>query len=127
MCIRDSPLVARSDIGGVHLSRPVRDLGVPESIREVIGRRLDRLGDAAVEVLETAAEPIDTLPVVHRADDDQISRFPAEHLALFYAVLPENAQVWPWGVAQVVEKLAGIASLKNDSRLSELRRRLARI
>jgi DNA-binding SARP family transcriptional activator len=33
----------------------LRELGVPESVREVIGRRLDRLGDAAVDVLETAS------------------------------------------------------------------------
>ena len=33
----------------------LRDLGVPESVREVIGRRLDRLGEPAVDVLETAA------------------------------------------------------------------------
>jgi DNA-binding SARP family transcriptional activator/tetratricopeptide (TPR) repeat protein len=43
------------DDDGWRLARPVRDLGVPESVREVIGRRLDRLGDDAVEVLETAA------------------------------------------------------------------------
>ncbi len=40
---------------GWRLARPVRELGVPESVREVIGRRLDRLGENAVEVLETAA------------------------------------------------------------------------
>ncbi len=43
------------DDAGWHLTRPVRELGVPESVREVIGRRLDRLGDDAVDVLETAA------------------------------------------------------------------------
>jgi DNA-binding SARP family transcriptional activator/tetratricopeptide (TPR) repeat protein len=43
------------DGGRWQLARPVRELGVPESVREVIGRRLDRLGDTAVEVLETAA------------------------------------------------------------------------
>jgi DNA-binding SARP family transcriptional activator len=41
--------------GHWELSRPVRELGVPESVREVIGRRLDRLGEGAIEVLETAA------------------------------------------------------------------------
>ena len=41
--------------GRWRLSRPVRELGVPESVREVIGRRLDRLGEASGEVLETAA------------------------------------------------------------------------
>ena len=91
------------------------------------GARMPEVTAAVLPVVETTAEPIDALALVHRAEDDQISRFPAEHLALFYAVLPEDAQVWPWGMAQVVEKLAGIASLKNDPRLSELRRRLARI
>jgi DNA-binding SARP family transcriptional activator len=43
------------DDGGWRLLRSVRDLGVPESVREVIGRRLERLGDDAIEVLETAA------------------------------------------------------------------------
>ena len=43
------------DDAGWHLTRPVRELGVPESVREVIGRRLDRLGEDAVDVLETAA------------------------------------------------------------------------
>ncbi len=43
------------DDAGWQLARPVREIGVPESVREVIGRRLDRLGDDAVDVLETAA------------------------------------------------------------------------
>jgi DNA-binding SARP family transcriptional activator len=43
------------DDRGWRLARPVRELGVPESVREVIGRRLDRLGTDAVDVLETAA------------------------------------------------------------------------
>jgi hypothetical protein len=50
----ESGALAETD-GRWELSRPVRDLGVPESVREVIGRRLDRLGDHAVDVLETAA------------------------------------------------------------------------
>jgi hypothetical protein len=91
------------------------------------GERMPEVTAAVLPVLETTAEPSDALPLVHRAEDGQISRFPAEHLALLYAVLPENAQVWPWGMAQVIERLAGIAPLKNDPRLSELRRRLARI
>src|SRR5436190_2279083 len=50
----ESGALAEAD-GRWQLSRPVRELGVPESVREVIGRRLDRLGDDAVDVLETAA------------------------------------------------------------------------
>jgi predicted ATPase len=50
----ESGALRRAD-GRWELARPVRELGVPESVREVIGRRLDRLGDEAVEVLETAA------------------------------------------------------------------------
>ena len=55
--------------GRWHLARPVRELGVPESLREVIGRRLDRLGDEAIEVLETAAAigPEFELAVLERA------------------------------------------------------------
>jgi len=59
----------RATDGHWHLARPVRELGVPESVREVIGRRLDRLGDEAVEVLETAAVigPEFELEVLERA------------------------------------------------------------
>lgn len=91
------------------------------------GERMPEVTAAVLPVLETTAEPIDGMRLVHRAEDERISRFPVEHLALLYAVLPEDAQLWPWGMPQVVEKLAGVALLKNDPRLSELRRRLARI
>ena len=55
--------------GHWHLTRPVRELGVPESVREVIGRRLDRLGEVAVGVLEIAAAigPEFELAVLERA------------------------------------------------------------
>jgi DNA-binding SARP family transcriptional activator len=48
-------LLESGALGPHGLVRPVRELGVPESVREVIGRRLDRLGSEAVDVLETAA------------------------------------------------------------------------
>jgi len=91
------------------------------------GERMPEITAAALPVIETTAEPIDGLRLVHRADDVGISRFPVEHLALFYALLSEDAQLWPWGMPQLVEKLARVALLKNDPRLTELRRRLARI
>jgi len=91
------------------------------------GARMPEVTAAVLPVLEATAEPIHALLHVLYDEDDQISRFPVAHLTLLYVVLPEDAQVWPWGTAQVVEKLAGIELLKNDPRLSELRRRLARI
>lgn len=47
--------------------------------------------------------------------------------AAIIGMLPDNATLWPWGMSQVIERLAEIPALKNDSRLSDLRRRLARI
>ena|SRR5690606_23754973 len=91
------------------------------------GDRMPEVTAAVPPVLETSAEPIDALPFYRRAKDDQIARFSSEHLAIFHAVLPNDAQLWPWGMSQVIESLAEIDTLKADPRLSELRRRQARI
>ncbi|TCH96586.1 hypothetical protein EJV46_18530 [Roseococcus sp. SYP-B2431] len=90
------------------------------------GDRMPEVTVAVLSILESAAEPIDSVPHLHHIEDDRISMFPAEHLALFYALLPKDAQTWPWGMAQIVAKLAAMPSLTNDRRLSELRRRIAR-
>lgn len=91
------------------------------------GDRMAETTTAVLSVIGTTTEHIDPLPFLRRTEDDQISRFPEEHLALFYAALPENAALWPWGVGQVIEQLIEVPALKGDSRLAELRRRLARI
>ncbi len=41
--------------GEIRLSRPLADLGTPESVREVVGRRLARLRPATRDLLELAA------------------------------------------------------------------------
>lgn len=91
------------------------------------GDRMAETTTAVLSIIGTTTEHIDPLPFLRRTEDDQISRFPEEHLALFYAVLPENAAFWPWGVGQVIEQLIEVPALKGDRRLAELRRRLARI
>jgi len=91
------------------------------------GDRMPETASAVLSVLETTTEQVNALPYVRRTKDDQISKFPEEHLALFFAILPEDSTLWPWGIGQVIERLAEIPALKNDSRLSDLRRRLVRI
>lgn len=41
--------------GGVRIARPPAELGTPESVREVVGQRIARLGEGTVELLEVAA------------------------------------------------------------------------
>lgn len=41
--------------GGVRITRPLTELGTPESVREVVGQRIARLGAGTVELLEAAA------------------------------------------------------------------------
>jgi DNA-binding CsgD family transcriptional regulator len=42
-------------LAGMELARPVGELGTPETVREVVSHRVDRLGPATVGVLELAA------------------------------------------------------------------------
>jgi predicted ATPase/DNA-binding CsgD family transcriptional regulator len=41
--------------GAVRVTRPVAELGTPESVREVAGQRIARLGEGTVDLLEAAA------------------------------------------------------------------------
>jgi hypothetical protein len=90
------------------------------------GDRMPEVTAAVLPVLETTAEPIDSLPYVHRSNEDRLSKFPEQHLALLFAILPEDAARWPWGIHQVIERLSAIDAVRNDPRLTDLRRRLAR-
>lgn len=47
--------VVRREDGRWLVSRSIADLGLPESVREVIGRRVDRLGEATRRVLSIAS------------------------------------------------------------------------
>ncbi|HEU4961397.1 MAG TPA: SIR2 family protein [Sphingomonas sp.] len=108
----------------------VRSPAASTALAEIALRAGDRMPEttaAVLSVLETTAEQINAMPYVRRTKDDQISKFPEEHLALFFAILPEDTTLWPWGMGQVIERLSEFPALKNDPRLSDLRRRLARI
>lgn len=90
------------------------------------GDRMPEVTAAVLPVIETTAEPISALPYIRRTKDDVLSRFPKEHLALLHAALPEDAALWPWGMSQLVERFYAVPELKDDPRLTDLRRRLAR-
>jgi hypothetical protein len=61
------------------------------------GDRMPETTAAVRSVLETTAEQINAVPYVRRTKDDQISELPEEHLALFFAILPEDTTLWPGG------------------------------
>ena len=68
------------------LTRPIDALGLPEGIREVVGRRLGRLSDQADEVLHVAAVigaefNLDVLEAVSGRSDDEVDAVVAEAAA----------------------------------------------
>jgi DNA-binding CsgD family transcriptional regulator/tetratricopeptide (TPR) repeat protein len=63
--------------GALRLSRPLADLGTPESVREVVSRRLARLRPATSDLLELAATAgtefeLDTLRAAARAGEFEL-------------------------------------------------------
>ena len=93
------------------------------------------LCDLALSDVTTFAERIDLiLPLVtvldhqytglHQLEDEIIDQYPEKVLALLSAVLPENAAIWPYASGEVLERIGNAdSSLRNDSRLVELKRR----
>lgn len=61
------------------------------------------------------------------SQDKTVSANPEEYLAVMSAILPPRARDWPYGVQQLIEKLATIDTLKGDPRLVDLQRRIAGI
>jgi class 3 adenylate cyclase/tetratricopeptide (TPR) repeat protein len=53
--LAESGAIRRGDDGEWHAERPLDQLGIPEGIRETVGRRLAHLGDRANELLSVAA------------------------------------------------------------------------
>jgi class 3 adenylate cyclase/tetratricopeptide (TPR) repeat protein len=51
----ESGALARDGLGRRGLTRSMNDLGLPQSIREVVTSRIERLGDQSAELLSTAA------------------------------------------------------------------------
>jgi hypothetical protein len=57
-------------------------------------------------------------------DDELVDLYPEKTLALLWAILPEEAAVWPYGAEMVLERIAAAdPSLRRDPRLFELNRR----
>ena len=53
-----------------------------------------------------------------------VDKFPEKMLALLSAVLPEDVEVWPYDIEDVLERIGSAdLSLVKDPRLVELKRR----
>ena len=64
------------------------------------------------------------LPDMKPTENNVVTRFPQETLALLHAVLPENARSWPYGTGPILERVGDASDeLKHDARLIELKRR----
>ena len=91
------------------------------------GDQMPRVTRAVLPLLTVAedgwADPIH----LRRSDDDLLERFPDEHLALLYAALGADVRKWAYGTQGMIERLGRVASVRNDGRLIELRRRLRRL
>jgi hypothetical protein len=64
------------------------------------------------------------LPNLRRGKSDIFFKFPERALALLFAVLPENASAWPYGMQAALDQIgAADPSMEKDARLVELKRR----
>ena len=64
------------------------------------------------------------LPHLRGTKSKLVEKYPEKTLALLWAVLPENATRWPYGVGDVLPEIGeAMPSLLSDSRLVELKRR----
>ncbi|MDO5687587.1 MAG: SIR2 family protein [Neisseria sp.] len=62
-------------------------------------------------------------PELYRLEDNTINRYPEQALALLYAVLPDNALVWPYDMEKILKQIGEASSaLKSDDRLISLKR-----
>jgi hypothetical protein len=110
----------------------------PRQIKAKSPRITARLLDLAFSDVTTFAEITDIiLPLVTETDREHlwlsnrmksegnvIDKFPEKMLMLLSAILPENVEVWPYDVENLLDRI-GIAdpSLVKDPRLVELKRR----
>lgn len=97
-----------------------------------------RLFDLAVESERSFARMVDLVePLMTTVDGDAsflfrpnnkgslIEKQPEALLRLLFKALPRDANHWPWGADQTVNQLAQQKAVAVDSRMMELRRRLA--
>ncbi|MCE8014192.1 hypothetical protein HBJ58_14275 [Halomonas desiderata] len=63
------------------------------------------------------------LPELSRSGDSIVDRHPEQALALLYAVLPNNALAWPYGIEGILKRIGEADSaLNSDDRLISLKR-----
>jgi hypothetical protein len=83
--------------------------------------------DAILPLVTTVGEAHFLLRASHGKDDgkpDVVQEYPDKTLALLWAVLAEDVSTWPYGTADVIEKIATAnPALKLDARFIELQRR----
>ncbi len=110
----------------------------PRHIKAKSPRITARLLDLAFSDVTTFPEIADIImPLVTESDREDlwlpnrmesegnvVDKFPEKMLVLLSAILPENVEVWPYDIEDVLERI-GIAdpSLVKDPRLVELKRR----
>ena len=64
------------------------------------------------------------LPELRRSGDNIVDRYPEQALALLHAVLPENAQAWPYEIEGILKQIGEASSaLNSDDRLTSLRQK----
>lgn len=64
------------------------------------------------------------IPNLRKSKDNIVDQFPEETLTLLYAVLPDNARAWPYGIEDTLQRIGDAnKSLNTDGRLITLRRR----
>jgi len=110
----------------------------PRHIRAKSPRVTVRLLDLAFSDVTTFPEIADIiLPLVAKSDRGDlwlpnlmeseanlVDKFPAKMLALLSAILPENVEVWPYDIEDVLERIGSAdPTLVKDPRLVELKRR----
>ncbi len=64
------------------------------------------------------------LPELRRSGENIVDRYPEQALALLYAVLPENALAWPYGMEATLHRIGEAdTGLNTDERLVALKRK----
>lgn len=110
------------DDAGRWTSRPVKDLGLPEGVREVVGRRLSRLSEHGNDVLAAASvlgrsAHVDVLPALARCSRDEVLAALDEAVAASLVEPDESGRVYEFTHALVRETLYEELSLPAKQRL----------
>lgn len=110
------------DEDGGWTSAPIRDLGLPEGVREVIGRRLSRLSEPCNDVLAAASVigrsvHLDLLPAITGRSRDHVLELLDEAVAASLVEPDETGEVYAFTHALIRETLYEELSLPGKQRL----------